>query len=146
MNASPSFAAPVTPDSLPAEMALAFGPTGSIGPGAPRGGPDRRKILVHLTPFAPRILPDAGLTHPSRWASYHGVTPIQAVARLAERLERKPARLAFRLAGDAQDVEAFDPSVPADILAILTEGISCAEAEAAREALIRQPGQAGAAA
>ncbi|MBI1405680.1 MAG: hypothetical protein GC145_06095 [Caulobacter sp.] len=98
--------------------------------------PPSRVVVIHLTPFAPGVLANAPLSHPSRAVSYHGVTTVQAVRSLAERLKRAPAALAFRLSALC-DVEVYDPRAPADILAVILEGLSCGEAEAAREAIIR---------
>lgn len=105
----------------------------------------RCNVDIHLTTFAPRILPDAPLSHPDRWMVLSGPTPVQAVRKLAERLDRTPAQLTFRLAAlcevevlDAQQMRAAAAKGQAgDVLAIITDGLACAQAEEAREAAIR---------
>lgn len=103
---------------------------------SPARPPARPAIQVHWTPFAPGILAEAAIAHPSRWAAYYSASDVQALRTIAERLDRAPARLGFRLSAICE-VEIFETTRPADILAIITEGMSCAAAEAAREAIVR---------
>jgi hypothetical protein len=91
-------------------------------------------ILIHLTPFAPRILPDAPIPHPSRWMSLHGPTPVQTVRKLSDRLERPLDRLSFRMAASPGEVEVIDPAAPTDVLAIVVDGLGCADLQAAHAA------------
>lgn len=105
-------------------------------PAAPRRG---RYVVIHLTPFAPRIPAAARMTDPCRWMRLGDPTPAQAMARLAERLARPASRL--RLRGNAQgEVEVHD-GAPDEPLALIVEGLTADEAREALDALQRSQRQ-----
>lgn len=95
----------------------------------------RRVVAIHWTLFTPGIPITAGLADPCRWATLYGATPPQAMRHVLERLDRKPWDLSIRdnPAGELT-VYLADPAEP---LAIITEGLTLAEARMALDALRR---------
>lgn len=101
---------------------------------------DRRAILIHLTPHARAIPPDARITAPCRWMRFCGADALQAMRRLVERLDEPAWDL--RLEASAQgEVEVHPAGVVHCPLALIVEGLTLAEAEKALDALARSARQ-----
>lgn len=104
---------------------------------APAGGDPRAKrtVSIHWTLYAPGIPIDAKLDAACRWATLFGATATAAVRHLLERLALKPWDLRVRDT-PAGELIAYlaDPDQP---LAIVTEGLTAAEARIALDQLRR---------
>jgi len=102
--------------------------------------PRRPGVTIHYTAAARMAPAEAPRSHPARWETLYARTPAQVVRHLAEALTLTPARLGFGLS-QLCEVAVFEAGKPGLPLAVITEGLSCADAEAAREALIRGGGR-----
>jgi len=97
---------------------------------------DRRDIAIHWTPWTPGIPETAGLTDHCRWSTLFRTLPLNAMRHILERTGHKPWDLSLRPAPGG-DVLVFiaDPTNP---LAIITDGVTAAEARTALDQLRQQ--------
>lgn len=93
----------------------------------------RRDIAVHWTPWTPGIPADAGLTAPCRWSTLFHTLPLNGMRHILERTGHRPWDLSLRPTPSG-DVLVFlaDPCSP---LAIITDGVTAAEARTALDQL-----------
>jgi hypothetical protein len=92
---------------------------------------NRRHISLHLTPWAPGVGAQA-IGDKRRWIAMWSVTPAQAAASLAQRLERSPGALFAQARHDDVEILGRVPGEPAPVvLALAAFGLTADELMAA---------------
>jgi hypothetical protein len=101
----------------------------------PAANADRRElVLVHYTPFAPRLAATPA-SDPARWAAFSGPTPSQAVRRILDRVEWS-AHGVEAIANHQGEVVLYRHR-PETSPAIVSQGLTLAEVQAALAQLQR---------
>lgn len=115
----------------PAPATVAVRTPSPPAPPAPRAP----LVVLHLTPLAPRIPAGTPRHDPCRWATFHGAPVLAAVARILERIERKPYGVQVRANADGEI--AFYDADPDRPIALVCEGLTLPAIQDALRTLAR---------
>lgn len=130
----------VSYETLSADFGPVNPPVALRTPAPPANGARRALVVVHYTPFAPRLAATPA-SDPARWAAFSGPTPLQALRRILDRVEWSAHGV--EAVANLQGEVALYRRRPETSPAIISQGLSLVEVQDALAALRASSARAG---